>query len=108
MSMELDREFEDEVVNEHDEDDRASLIGQIKEMHRQQATQEYVEHLPIPGKGRMLWAEFRPYPVSKASRKAKVIARRMESDDDNVVLDASCDTLIDACSEIKLLNPKFH
>lgn len=89
-------------------DERAALLDHLRSMHKEQAERDYAKFMPLPGTGRMMWAKFVPFPVGRGTKKAKAIARRLDSDDDGVVLDASCDTLIDACQEIMLLKPKFN
>jgi hypothetical protein len=102
--LELDDETEQDAV---DMDDTASLLGQLKQIHHDLVTTEFHKDVDVPGYQKLLWMRFVPYPVAKGGRRAKVMRKRFENDDPELVLDSACDTLIDALEQVMLLPPKF-
>jgi hypothetical protein len=96
-----------EGANGQGMDDTGALLGQLKTIHDEIKQKDYHRDTEIPGYQKMLWARFKPYPVAKGGRRAKVMRKRFEDDDPAIVLDSACDTLIDACEQIMLLPPKF-
>lgn len=85
-------------------DDTSALIGQIKDIRKKIAKGDFKKDLPIPGYGNLLVARFRPYAIAKSERKSKGLRDRAERDEP-FLLDASCDTLIDACEQIMVQKP---
>jgi hypothetical protein len=94
-----DRDEADEPVP----DERAGLIGQIAAL-REEAKGEHWLDVEIPGYKGLLWARFRPFPVEKTEAKVKQLQKVRGP----VLLDASCDVLIDACEQLLLLPAKYN
>lgn len=89
---------EEEVVGTSN-GDVGSLLDVVAKQVNENRTRDYHKDLPIPGTGGMLVARFRPYPVSKSERSSRSLRQRVENNEP-VILDVACQTLIDACEQI--------
>src|SRR4051812_45975261 len=78
--------------------EKEQLIGQVRDL-RVEAKKDHHLDLPIPGYQRLLWARYRPFPSSKSERGAAEL-RKAASQGLPIMLNASIDTLIDACEQI--------
>jgi hypothetical protein len=109
--MSIDHELEatqledDEL--EEGADDTAALLGQLREIHNEIKKGDFYKDMELPGYKKLVWVRFRPYPVAKGGRRAKMMRKRFEDDDPTLVLDSACDTIIDACDQILLLPVRF-
>jgi hypothetical protein len=84
-----------------------SLISQLRARHEEIRTKQYHLDLPVPGYNNLMWVRFRPFRVAKQEKRAREIARKFERGEE-VMLDASIQTLIDGCSEVMLLPQEFN
>lgn len=87
-------------------EDVATLLGQVADL-REEAKAEHHWDRPIPGYNELFWARYRPFPASKTERKTAELRKIMERGGP-VLLQAACDTIIDACDQVMLLPPRFE
>lgn len=88
------------------DDDVRALIGQVADL-RAEAKKDHHLDLAIPGTRQMLWARYRPFPAAKTEKRTGELRRAAERGQP-ILLAAACDTLVDACEQIMLLQPKFN
>lgn len=82
-----------------EEDERSILLGQLRQMHQEAKSKDYKLDLEVPGfQGKMV-ARFKPYNISKSEKKSDILRKRMEAGE-AIMLDAACDTIVDACAGI--------
>lgn len=84
-------------------DERADLLAQIAEL-REEGKQEHHLDIEIPGYKSLLWARFRPFPISQTETKIQQLQKVRGPK----LLDASCDVLIDACEQLMLLPARYN
>ena len=75
-----------------------SLIARLRAL-REEAKADHHLDLDIPGYEGLLVARFKPYSIAKSEAKANVLRKEMGKKR-SVLLQASCDGLIDACDEV--------
>lgn len=80
-------------------DDRANLLGVLRQVHQESKAKDYKLDLEVPGMQGLMMLRFRPYNTGKAERKADALRKRMEAGEP-ILLDAACDTLADSCAEV--------
>lgn len=80
-------------------DERSVLLDQVRQRRQEILSTDYYKDVDIPGYLGMLVARFRPYTASKSERHSKSLRQRVERDEP-VILDVSCQTLIDACEQV--------
>jgi len=85
-------------------DDKSALFDQLKEIRKNLVETEFVQDFDIPGYNGMLVVRCRPYEISKSERKAMVLRER-SSRGESVLLDAACDTIIDATEQVMVRKP---
>lgn len=86
-----------------------SLLGRLADIHQEIKTKEYFKDVAIPGYDSLLWIRCRPYDLGKrGGKRMSQMRRRVENNDPYVILDTACDTLIDACDQVMILDPKFN
>lgn len=96
----------DEAVEQNGSgDDHSLLLDQLRQMHAETKSKDFKLDLEIPGFKGLVMARFKPYNLSKTERKADVLRKRMEAGD-AILLDAACDTLVDACVGIFVRHTK--
>jgi hypothetical protein len=83
----------------------AALFDQIG-AHIEESKRDQHLDLAIPGTQDLLWARYRPFPVAKTEAKSEAMRRAVEKGRP-IMLQAACDTLVDACEQIFVLPPQF-
>jgi hypothetical protein len=83
-----------------------SLFGQIGDAIQDSKRDQHLD-LAIPGTNELLWARYRPFPVAKTEAKTDEM-RRAHERGRPVMLQAACDTLVDACEQLYVLPPEFE
>lgn len=97
----------DDVTEEEEpRTESENLIGQIKSL-REEAKSDHHLDLPIPGYQRLLWGRYRPFPSAKSEAGAAEL-RKAASRGLPIMLNASIDTIVDACEQIMVLKPEFN
>lgn len=87
-------------------DELKSLIDQVADL-RTEAKKDHHLDLPIPGTKQLLWARFRPFPSAKTERKSAGYRKAVERGG-AIMLNAACDTIIDATDQVMLLKPEYE
>lgn len=83
----------------------ANLLDQIGDAIEESARDQHLD-LAIPGTNDLLWARYRPFPVAKTESKQDQMRRAIERGRP-IMLQAACDTIIDACEQVMVLPPQF-
>lgn len=86
-------------------DDRDALLGHLRAMRQEFVTADHKLDLDLPGFQGLVLARFRPYQISKSEQKSRALQQRFEKKEP-MILDAACDTLIDACDQIMVRKQK--
>jgi hypothetical protein len=83
----------------------ANLLDQIGDAIEEAARDQHLD-LAIPGTNDLLWARYRPFPVARTEAKQEQMRKAIERGRP-IMLQAACDTLVDACEQIMVLPPQF-
>lgn len=98
-------ETEDEVEGGTIRPDIRNLLSQIADQVEESKRDHHLD-LAIPGTNGLLWARYRPFPVSMTEAKTDQLRKAMARNRP-IMLQAACDTLIDACEQLMVLPPQF-
>lgn len=103
-AVESSEDVEAQVAGAQDE--RASLLAELSQTRQEIKEKAEPLYLAVPGYGDRLWVRFRPYSVAKTETKIRAQQKAIRKNRP-VLLNNSCDTLIDACDELMLLPDRF-
>lgn len=84
---------------------RDNLLAQVQGLHKEAKSDHWLD-LSVPGYKNLLWLRFKPFPVERVESKMGQFQRDQKAGLP-ILLNNSCDTLIDACEQVFLLPGEF-